>query len=275
MPYGATNLTGVPTDKVLRELLRQACNADISLIDTAPAYGNSEIVLGRLRAGENFDFITKTLTRGAMPDVATMVTEFHRSLRRLRKPAIKGLLFHDAEILTSTAGTALFDGARQLKDDGLVQKLGVSVYSTKQIDAVLGKFDVDMVQLPINLFDQRLLVSGALNRLKDRGVEIHARSAFLQGVMLSTPEQLPRKVAMFSPFINKFRERISELKLSPVEACLGFLLSIEAIDHIVVGVTSALELAEVLLALESTVQSDTFSDLAIDNPYLVDPRFWR
>ena len=274
MPYGVTNTAGMPKETTLKALLDKARGAGIDLIDTAPAYGESEAVLGRLGAGEYFGFITKTLGGGSVPDVDTMVSQVHDSLSRLRQPAIEGLLFHDADILSSDAGYALFDAAHELKDNGLFAKLGVSVYNSDQIDAVIARFDIDLVQLPINLLDNRLLVSGALDRLKDRGVEVHARSAFLQGVLLSPPEDLPAKVAKLRPLVKKFRARLAELTLSPVEACLGVLLSMNSIDRIVVGVTSASELTEILSTMDLTVPWDAFRDVAIGDASLVDPRFW-
>ena len=210
MSYGVTNTTGKPTDQVSRALLDVAHDAGIDMIDTAPAYGESEVVLGRLDAGTRFRFITKILASGSVPDVKAMVSQFHRSLSRLRQKTITGMLFHDADLLASDAGNALFEAARGLKEEGLVDKLGVSVYSTEQIDAVLAKFEIDLVQLPINLLDKRLVVSGALDRLKDRGVEVHARSAFLQGVLLTEPENLPEKVVKLRPYINNFRKRLAE-----------------------------------------------------------------
>lgn len=274
MSYGVTNLNGVPTAPALQALLERARNAGIGLIDTSPAYGESEVVLGRLGAGQSFGFITKTLASGSSPDVASMVSQVHRSVSHLRQQAIYGLLFHNADILASDAGTTLFDAARQLKDDGLVKKLGVSVYNADQIETVLTRYEIDLVQLPINLLDKRLIVSGALDRLKNRGVEVHARSAFLQGVLLSTPGELPERVAKLRPYVEKFRERLAELTLSPVQACLGFLDSMESIDRIVVGVTTASELTEILSAMESSAQCNSFGDLAIDDPNLLDPRFW-
>lgn len=274
MSYGVTNINGAPTDQALKVLLDSAHDADIGLIDTAPAYGESEVVLGRLGAGQKFGFITKTLASGSVLDVDTMTAQFRRSLSRLQQQAIYGLLFHDADVLASSAGDALFTAARRMKDDGLVEKLGISVYNADQIDAVLAKHEIDLVQLPINLLDKRLVVSGALDRLKDRGIEIHARSAFLQGVLLSKPEDLPEKVAKLRPYIENLRKRLVDLTLSPVQACLGFLNAMESIDRIVVGVTSASELAEIVLAMKSSVQCTTFSDLAIDDACLLDPRYW-
>jgi aryl-alcohol dehydrogenase-like predicted oxidoreductase len=274
MNYGVTNINGAPTDHTLLALLDRARDAGIGLIDTAPAYGESEAVLGRLGAGKSFGFITKTLAGGSVPDEATLVSQFHRSISRLHQQSIHGLLFHDADVLASDVGTTLFEAACRLKDDGLVEKLGVSVYSSDQIDAVLAKYEIDLVQLPINLLDNRLVVSGVLDRLKDRGVEVHARSAFLQGVLLSPPEDLPEKVAKLRPYVKKFRERLADLNLSPVHACLGFLQSMDSIDRIVVGVTSASELAEILLAMESSIQSNVFGDLAINDASLLDPRYW-
>ena len=275
MPYGVTNTNGTPTDQISRALLDVAYDAGIDMIDTAPAYGESEVVLGRLNAGTRFSFITKTLASGGAPDVKAMVSQFHRSLSRLRQQTITGMLFHDADLLVSDAGNVLFEAALGFKRDGLVEKLGVSVYSTEQIDALLAKFEIDLVQLPINLLDKRLIVSGALDRLKNRGIEVHARSAFLQGVLLSTPENLPEKVARLRPYIYQYRKRLAELNLSPVQGCLGFLQSMESIDRIVVGVTSVSELKEILAGIDCTVTCNAFSDLAIEDASLIDPRFWE
>ena len=168
----------------------------------------------------------------------------------------------------------MFQEASRLKADGYFSKLGVSVYSADQIDAILAQFEVDVVQLPINPLDKRLLVNGALDLLKSHGVEVHARSAFLQGVLLTDPTKLPEKMAKLRPVVARFHQKLEGMQLSPLEACLGFLGAMDKIDRIVVGVTTTGELEEILAALHVTVPWDAFIDVAIDDAELLDPRFW-
>ena len=85
----------------------------------------------------------------------------------------------------------LLQEMEDLKSMGVVKKIGVSLYNSEQIDIVLSKFNIDLVQLPINIFDQQLLIGGWLDKLKDYDVEIHARSAFLQGLLLMTNDLVP------------------------------------------------------------------------------------
>lgn len=85
---------------------------------------------------------------------------------------------HRADDLFVPGGERLMAALTDLKQQGLVAKIGVSVYNAEQIDQVLDRFAIDLVQLPISVLDQRLLRSGHLRKLKSAGVEVHARSVF-------------------------------------------------------------------------------------------------
>lgn len=274
MAYGLTNTAGMPSKASMKALLDVASTAGIDLIDTAPAYGESEKMLGQLQAGERFGIVTKALHRGTTASTATLTAQLQGSLARLKQPAIEGLLFHEADVLLSDSGQALFDEASRLKADGLFSKIGVSVYDAEQIDAVMARYSIDIVQLPINLLDKRLLLTSALDRLKSRGVEVHARSVFLQGVLLADPRKLPAKVTKLRPAVLRFHQKLDGMDLSPLQACLGFLNGMDTIDRIIVGVTTQAELEEILTALHTIVPSTAFADIAIDDPELLDPRFW-
>src|SRR5262249_43348603 len=126
-----------------------------------------------------------------------LVQTFERSLLRLRQQNIYGLLIHDINFLLQTGGDAVWATLRSLQGQGLVEKIGVSVYTGQQIDAVLARFDPTLVQLPINILDQRLILDGHLKKLKARGVEIHARSIFLQGLLLMHPRDVPNHMQQF------------------------------------------------------------------------------
>ncbi|MEW5995005.1 MAG: aldo/keto reductase, partial [Candidatus Zixiibacteriota bacterium] len=172
----SNRLGRAPKSEVGR-ILDYAAASGIGLLDTAAAYGISEAVLGEtLSPGHPFRIVTKTrpchCAAVTAPEQKRVVETFHRSLRKLKQPRVYGLLVHNADDLLLPGGELLVDALHQLKAAGLVEKIGVSVYIGDQIDAVARIFTPDLVQLPVNLLDQRLIHGGHLTRLKQAGVEI-------------------------------------------------------------------------------------------------------
>ena len=138
---------------------------------------------------DNFQIITKTTS--IKQGVNGVVRIFYQSLKNLKQKKAYGLLIHDiGEIEHKQFDTLLIELAR-LKRQGLVKKIGVSVYNSQQIDYVLDNFSIDLIQLPINILDQRLINDESLVKLKKHNVEIHARSALLQGLLLMSINTIP------------------------------------------------------------------------------------
>jgi aryl-alcohol dehydrogenase-like predicted oxidoreductase len=198
--YGVSNPGGrTPPDEVAR-ILALAEREDIGLLDTAALYGDSEAVLGgALRRGHKFRIVSKTLkfdaARISQADASALRAGFENSLRRLRQDRLYGLLVHAAADLLRPGGELLWAALNELKREGLVEKIGVSVYTGEDIEAILLRFRPDLVQLPLSVLDQRLIAGGQLARLKAQAVEIHARSIFLQGLLLMEDAELPSTVA--------------------------------------------------------------------------------
>jgi len=138
---------------------------------------------------------------------------------------------------------------------------------------VLGD-DADLVQVPVNVFDQRLVKSGALAELKRRGIQVHARSAFLQGLLLMAPAKLP---AYFEPIrdrIEAWHSFCAERDLTPLAGALGFATGLADVDRVVVGVESVQQLQEVIAAAVPLPAAD-FATFALDDPAFVDPSRWQ
>lgn len=248
LPYGITNSTGqVAQDEVIR-ILQRARGLGVEVLDTAAAYGESETVLGRCGdVAHAFRLITKTLPRGgAVVDadwVHQVVHTVHASLSNLRVQRLDGLLVHHAADLLGASGQALYGALQELKAAGLVDRVGVSVYSIEEAIAATQRFSIDLMQLPLNVLDQSFVRSGELQRLKERGVEIHTRSAFLQGVLLSA--ELPTFLQALSPGFDRFQSICREAGLSQLEGSLAFLRQQNAIDQVVVGVLTQVQLEEI------------------------------
>jgi aryl-alcohol dehydrogenase-like predicted oxidoreductase len=270
--YGVNNSNGqVELDEV-KSILEFAKKNRIITIDTAPAYGNSEEVLGKT-IFDDFQIISKTtsITNG----IDKVIDDFYHSLKHLNRSSLDGLLVHNINELGIKNFNFLFEELNKLKQHGLVKKIGFSVYTPEQIDFVLENFDFDLIQLPLNIFDQRLIKDGKLKNLKNKGIEIHARSAFLQGLLLMDYDLIP---SYFSPIIKKidlFHELAKNMSLSRLELALGFVLSIQEIDKIVIGVNTTSQLNEIIKATKVNVNALDFKSISIDNADYINPSLWK
>lgn len=278
--YGISNKRGqCPKDEV-RAILSLAAQAGIEVLDTAALYGSAEQVLGELVGPEEeFRVVTKSATLSFAPHPALAVkaldSGFRRSLARLGRTAVDGLLIHDADDLCGPAGPHLWRKMRELRDAGLIGKIGVSFYTADQIDEVCARFLPDLVQIPINVFDQRLINSSHIDWLKAADVEIHARSTFLQGLLLMSATEVPPELAGITPALVRFRTAMAGAGLTPLAGALAFSLSRPEIDVVLVGVASLSELAEIVRTVEAIdVNGMDWKHFALEDPHILDPRAW-
>lgn len=269
LDYGVSNSRGVTPHEEARLVLRTAAAAGIDMLDTAPAYGDAESVIGEL-AGEPFQVVTKTVKTS---DPGGLERGLEGSLRALRRDSVYGLLSHDSDALMAPGGEMLFERMRGLRDRGLVRKVGVSVYTPAQAEALLGRYPIDIVQIPVNVFDQQLVRSGALQRLAEAGVEVHARSVFLQGLLLLDPVALPSCFDGARPLLAAFRAHARETGLSPLAAALGFVAGLPGIERAIVGVNTREQLLEVIAAFRP-LPAEEFGSFACDDEAVIDPSRW-
>lgn len=280
LDYGISNASGrVPLEEVSR-IVQVAADSGIGVLDTAAAYGVSEEVLGlALPHDHHLRIVTKTLPLGGSsitPEAVQKVSEtFKSSLKRLKQEAVYGLLVHHAQDALAEQADMLWELLTDFKRQGLVQKIGVSVYTGEQIEHLRSR-PIDLVQLPLNVLDQRLLQGGHLDALKQRGVEIHVRSAFLQGLLLMPPSALPAHFDSVSAHLKAYHDALESRGLTPAGGALAFLKSQPAIDEIIVGVTSVGQLQELVAAFERPIPEDLdFSAYAWSDEAVLDPSRWR
>jgi len=279
MPYGMGSRSEVCSDEVKR-VLGYAAQCEMQTIDTSCAYGSSEKKLGESDCLQHFNVITKTPTFSKdkinRKDAGYLRSAFSTSLKYLKKQSLTGLLAHSADDLLLDGSEYLFDEMLLLKQERKVKKIGVSVYTPEQLEKIMRRFPIDIVQLPLNLFDQRFLKNSMITALFKKGIEIHARSIFLQGVLLLDLHNLP---VWFKQHENEFSRYASYLKnngFSHLEACLGFVKSMKEVSVALVGVHTMDQLQEIISVYQNcdSVKMD-FSFLANERESLIDPRGWQ
>ena len=278
LDYGISNKLGKTGEAEAEKIVSIAAEFGMGFIDTARMYGSSETVLGKiLPRDHDFKIITKTpLFEGEVinqNDRDELIACFKDSLAKLKTDSIYGLMLHHVDDAFRPGGEYLLDALYTLKGMGLVKKVGVSVYTRDQIDAVLDKFKIDIVQLPINVFDQRLLMDGQITRLKKAGVEIHARSVFLQGLLLMEPDSIPEHLGFARPVVASYREKCRRAGTDPMNMALAFVRGVTDLDNIVLGVNDYNQLRANLEAWDSQFDYD-FQTLRVDDERVITPHIW-
>ena len=274
MKYGIANTAGRVPESEVQRILDLARQNTIDTIDTAASYGQSETVLGAVGV-RNFKIVTKVppLPENTKAPAEWLQDVIHNSLKTLGVKRLNVVLFHRASDITGKVGEVLIDGIKTAQELGLVGKIGVSIYSPQELDQVTAQFMPECVQAPINIFDQRMIGSGWLARLREEGVELHARSAFLQGLLVMKAEQRPAYFQRWYKDLSAYDDWLRASRLNAVQANIAYLTDIKEIDRVVVGVDSAEQLREILAAGASHIDLPPLPDLTQDED-LINPSRW-
>lgn len=246
MAYGIAGSEGQVQKGEVEKILKFAREADIDTLDTAIAYGESEKVLGSIGVSE-FQIITKL--PGLKPgcdDVGLWVDqELKNSLKRLNVTHVHAILLHKPSDLLSPKGDELYKSLQCVKQRGLANKIGISIYEPKELDALCPHFDFDIIQSPLNIIDRRIIDTGWADTLCKKGIELHTRSAFLQGLLLMNGRDRPQKFNHWQSLWDEWEDTLEEKELSPLQACLHYALSISQVDRVVVGVNNLEQFQEI------------------------------
>jgi aryl-alcohol dehydrogenase-like predicted oxidoreductase len=273
--YGVANAGGRVSLEEARTIIDCSRQLGIDTLDTAVAYGDSESVLGELKV-ESWNVVTKL---PAIPEDCKNVTQWVKtqvgeSLSRLQLTRVYGLLLHRPSQLHESRGSELFAALQSLKADGLVNKIGVSVYGPAELDELHKQYSFDLVQAPLNILDRSLIDSGWAQKLQNDGVEVHTRSAFLQGLLLVPKEKRPAKFERWHHIWTEWDRWLAETGLTPLQACLRYVNGLNCVDRVVIGVDSALQLNEIMAATAGSLPSlPQFNKMQDDR--LVNPATWN
>lgn len=272
--YGIANRKGQVGLEQAREIVATARSRGIDTLDTAIGYGQSEATLGRLGVS-GFNLITKL---PALPSDCSDVSgwaeaQLAGSFERLGCSCVYGLLLHRPEQLLGERGAALYRALSELQCQGLVQKIGVSIYEPQELGRLFDEMHFDLVQAPFNLLDTRLVESGWLQRIATIGSELHVRSVFMQGLLLMSATERPAKFSRWAPLWQAWHAWLQASGLTPVQACLRHALAFPEISRVVVGVDSAQQLQEIVRSASGEMPEIPSTLRSIDAD-LLNPSRW-
>jgi len=275
LDYGVSNTQGQVCPEEVNKILAVAQQQGINTLDTAPAYGNSEEVLGKTDLAYKFKIVSKI---PALSDNNIDIEEYVKaSLKSLNIESLDTVLFHHVnDIISSTHAQSRFNALLKLKEQGKTAKVGISVYTLEQLEFCVKHYPLDIVQLPLNCMDQRFINTGWLDKLADNNIEVHCRSIFLQGLLLIDPEQLPNYFLPFKKFFQLFWDTAQQLKVSPLSLALAIGHQYNSIDKMVVGCCNTKQLSEIIHSYQVAKMLDVdLSSLNSTNEQLILPQNWQ
>jgi aryl-alcohol dehydrogenase-like predicted oxidoreductase len=274
LPYGIANVGGRIARADAIAILDRAHSRGVATLDTAIAYGDAERELGEIGVAD-WQVISKLPPMpDSCPDIAAWARKsVQGSLGRLRIPRLYGLLLHRPQQLLDSHGSELYRALTELKDLGMTEKVGVSIYDPDILSVLEARYKVDIVQAPFSIFDRRLANSGWLDKLHAAGVEVHVRSIFLQGLLLMKRGERPAKFARWQALWDKWDDWVDGEGQGAVQACLQFVRSQPAIARIVVGIDNIGQLEQILRCLADPVPVRP-ADVACEDLDLIDPSRW-
>ncbi len=129
--------------------------------------------------------------------------------------------------------------------------------------------------MPINILDRRLIENGYLKKLKEKNIEIHARSIFLQGLLIKQPEQLPQFFNPIKTLLNNYHKKLKAKNISPVEASLNFIKNINEIDYILIGINNNNQLLENIQAYNKNIETIDFKQFSCTDENIINPTKWK
>lgn len=258
LDYGITNTLGRIGPDEAAHIVAVAARLGVRQIDTARAYGDSEAAIGAvLRSAPTLRFrvITKLDPLAELAEdssAALVASRVEASLReseaKLGRQPLDAVMLHRAAHLSGWGG-AVWRRLRELRRAGRILALGVSVQSVHELEQALEAEDLVLIQLPCNVLDWRW--DEARSRLRAarraRGLEVHARSSLLQGLLTSEAEAhwARANVAQSNPVRAWLRASADEHAGGNLtRLCIDYVRAQDWIDGVVIGVASLAQLEE-------------------------------
>jgi aryl-alcohol dehydrogenase-like predicted oxidoreductase len=237
-------------------------------IDTALGYKNSEKILSKFDLSK-FKIITKF--EGIKKN---SIKELLRSKEKLKIKKFYGILFHDEKKLMKKSPEEFSNLVKSLKENNITDRVGVSVYTLKYLKLILKKFNIDLLQLPANVFDKRFLDKKLLKILKKKKIKIFIRSVFLKGVLINQKYRT-KKLLNFKQYFQSYENWLKKKKITNKKFfCINFILE-NKLNNIVIGFDDYSEYKEILnFRKENYVNPPIFVKNQSDKNKLLRPDFW-
>lgn len=263
MDYGIANTEGQPNPREIQEILTRAANLGVDLLDTAEGYGEAEATLGKLDTS-SFKVVTKL---GDVNNFKEIPVRFKACLDRLNRDAVYSVLLHRPQVLLESGGDKVFDALQELVGAG---KIGASTYTPEETEALIDRFPLRLLQIPLAPIDARW--DATLAKLSTTGIEVHTRSALLQGLLAVGPELRPSYFQRWRKLFNSWDAWCLDHRLERAAAALALARRRYNVDRVIFGVDNISQLEALLISPAELPRLP--DDLKVVDPALLNPGLW-
>ena len=153
------------------------------------------------------------------------------------------------------------------------------MYTKKEILSVLeSKILPDIIQLPLNILDSKLYKDGIIRKIYNKKIEIHVRSVFLQGLFYLSAKDIKNRFPYAYSTIYRLKKIASKAKISIAELSLLWVLSLDEIKKIIIGVENSDKLKMHIESFKKSISQDLFKEalrISYNNKYVLNSSLWK
>lgn len=276
LKYGINNTIGKPKKNEVLNLLKVAYSSGIRVLDTAEAYGNAHQLIGDYhKKQEKFKFkiISKFPHDIKHNLIKSKVLEY---LDIMYVKTLDVIMFHSFDSFQSNYNS--LNTLNELKSDGLINNIGVSVYTNTQLESLLNEDLITVVQLPFNVLDNFSVRGGLINKLKEKGKIIHTRSAFLQGLFFKKITDNLSIVQALKSHLKTLNKITKKQGCSMEELALSYCIKQNNIDNVIIGVDSISQLNANIKAAAYELNEEALkyvNNITVENLDFLNPSLWK
>ena len=274
--YGINNKIGKPSSNEIKKILDFSFERNINILDTAEAYGSSQERIGEYTKQSNnkFEIITKySKYRNDLP--SNIVDRVKKNLEILNVETLYCYMFHNFNDYT-TFFNLFKDDLSYLKRNGKIKKIGVSLHSNEEIIEVLKNDNIDLIQLPFNLLDNSSQRKKVLIKAKSKGIEVHTRSVFLQGLFFKDPTDIKGKLLEIKEDLSLIKGMVGKEYIN--DLALNYAYSKDYIDYILLGVDSVKQLKSNIRTIKNSKTKNLYPEvdnIVVKNSLMLNPVNWN
>lgn len=268
MNYGIMNKFNYNKKKELEKILSFLKKKKIKFLYTSRYYGISNKILSK----KNLDFF-EIFAKFKANDLldAKFKLNLNNDKKMLKKDKLI-LIIDGIEKLSNKKANKVYSNIINLKKSGDLYKFGYSIYSFNKLKKICDNFKPDILQCPYSVIDRRLEENKLLQFLKKKNIEVHVRSIFLQGLLLTQPSKLPKKFLKWKKKFQAFSQHMYKNNVSNLNGCINFVQKNKNIDKILLGIDKISHLEEILnVNLNKKIK---FPNIYSRDEKLINPSKW-
>lgn len=277
--YGISNVQGQPSEKQACEIVNTAWEFGVNCFDTAQIY-NSEAILGEAlkQVISDTKIVTKLSPYLKPSDSNSIMQSIEKSRQELGVDQLWCLMLHKADwlnVLDEGLGQTLAD----VKKRGLVKYLGISVYSPDDAHRALKHPDIQVIQVPCNAWDQRMLEEGIFALAKKMDKLCLVRSVYLQGLLVLSPTKVAEKLPQAQEAAQKWFALATKFDMEPQQLAIRFGLSLNT--PLVIGMENIQQVEEnIRLCKQMPLAPSMIEEIRNEmspllNENIVNPALWK